>query len=192
MKVLRFAIPALAALIVAACLPVTTSHPIGSTAGIGSDRDLSGIWKGRGQDQDKDGYIVFMDNGDDTMTAIVFSPEDKGGDWESYTLQTARLGTHRYMNARPALKNGKPVDGGEAKVIFPLLYTIANGTLTLSLIDDDAAKAAIAAGRIEGTVDPGDMGDVHITAAPAALDAYFTAEGTTLFRKTLLTLRKTG
>lgn len=192
MKAFRFALSALAALFVAACLPVTTKHPIGTTAGIKSDAALAGIWKGHGDSDDKDGYIVFLNNGDDTMTAIVFSPDDKDGEWETYTLRTAALGATRYLTARGALKNGKPLAANEENPMFPFLYRLgADGTLTLWMMDEAAAKAAIRARKIQGTVDPGDMGDAHITAEPAALDAYFASkQGAGLFTQKLLTLHK--
>jgi hypothetical protein len=192
MKAMRFALIAAAALFVAACLPVTTKHPVGTTTGFKSDPALLGIWKGRGEEKDdKDGYITFLNNGDGTMTALVFSPTDDQGEWETYTLQIATVGSSHVMNARAALKNGQPITGDEANTLFPLLYQIKNGSLTLSLLDDDATKAAIRSGRIEGTIDPGDMGDAHITAEPAVLDAFFASkDGSALFSKKLLTLHR--
>ena len=192
MKAMRFAVLAAAALFVAGCLPVTSKHPVGTTAGFKSDPTLIGIWKGHGEEKDdKDGYITFLSNGDGTMTALVFSPADDQGEWETYTLQTATVGGIHVMNARAALKNGKPITGDEANALFPLLFQIANGTLTLSILDDDATKVAIRSGKIQGVIDPGDMGDVHITAEPAALDAFFaTKDGAALFSKKLLTLHR--
>jgi hypothetical protein len=191
MKTIRFAAIALAALFVAACLPVTTKNPIGASTGVKAGPELAGIWKGHGDDDESDGYIAFLNNGDETMTAIVFSPDDKNGEWETYRLEAASLGDSHYMNARAVLKDGKPVTGEEASAIFPLLYRVDNGTLTLWLMDEKAAKAAIGSGKIQGTIDPGDLGDVHITAEPAALDAFFgSKEGAALFSQKLLTLHR--
>lgn len=192
MKTMRFALLAAAALFVAACLPVTTKHPVGTTVGFKADPALLGIWKGRGEEKDdKDGYITFLNNADSTMTALVFSPTDDQGEWETYTLQTATVGGNHIMNARAALKNGQPITGDEANTLFPLLYQIKKGSLTLFILDDDTTKAAIRSGKIQGAIDPGDMGDAHITAEPAALDAFFaTKDGAALFSKKLLTLHR--
>ena len=55
--------------------------------------------------------------------------------------------------------------------------------LTLYLLDEDKVKEAIKAGKIAGTVEPGDSGDVQITADAAALDAFFaTPEAAKLFK----------
>jgi hypothetical protein len=65
-----------------------------------------------------------------------------------------------------------------------MLYRIRNGALTLSSLDEEKVKLAIGSGRIAGTIDPGDDGDVHITAEPVAQDAFFaTREGAALFSR---------
>ncbi|MEJ0041043.1 MAG: hypothetical protein WDM81_01890 [Rhizomicrobium sp.] len=75
---------------------------------------------------------------------------------------------------------------------MPVLYRLdARGVLTFSLMDENAVKAAITAGKIRGTVETGQMGDATITADPKALDAYFAAPGTAkLFSNLLFTVHK--
>ena len=193
MKALRFAVLGAAALFVAACLPVTTKNPVGSTAGFRPDAALAGVWLAHGENKDdKPGYIAFLGHGDNGMTALLISPDGKDGEWESYTLETAMLGGNRYMNVRSALKNGEPdTDMGSADRI-PMLYRLAkDGTITLYILDDDKTAAAIKAGKIAGKIDPGSSGDVHITAAPKALDAFFaTKGGAALFDKPFVALRR--
>lgn len=192
MIAIRFLVLCGAALLVAACLPVTTKVPIGSTAGFHADPALLGIWKGHGDDADgKDGYIVFLKDGEDGMTAILFGPDGSQDEWESFAIRTATLGGHAYMSARMTLKNGKPAEGKDAEQDIALAYRIAGGKLTLALLDEKATAVAIQAGRIAGTVDSGSMGDVHITADAAEEDAFFaTKEGAALFSETLLTMKK--
>jgi hypothetical protein len=192
MKVLRLACLAAAALIVAACLPVTTKTPIGTTVGFKSDPALVGIWKGHGKNDSKDGYLTFMNNGDGTMTALLFSRDEDEGEWTTYTLQGAKLGDNRILNARAALKNGKPVEGEEARAIMPLLYRFEkDGSLSLSLLDEKAVKDAIRAGRLKGEVGEGDAGDARITEEPAALDAFFASdEAGKMFSEDLLVMRR--
>lgn len=192
MHAVRFLVLGLAALIVAACLPVTSRHPVGSTVGLKSDPALIGLWKGHGKDSDaKDGYFAFLSLPDGTTSVLMFSPAEDDG-WESLDLQTATLGDLHVMNARLATKNGVPETDPAAKdENIVLAYRIDGGKLTLSLLDEKKVAEAIRAGRLAGTVDPGSTGDVHITAEPAALDAFFASkEGAALFGETLVTMRK--
>ena len=191
MKAIRFPALAFAALFVAACLPVTTKVPIGSTAGFHADPALLGVWKGHGSDDGaKDGIIVFVKDGDDGMTAILCGPDGEDG-WESFAVRTAKLGTHAYMTAREQVKDGKPVNAEDSLHEIPLAYRIVGGRLELMLMDEKAAAAAIKAGRIKGEVEPGGTGDVHITADAAEQDAFFASnEGASLFSEKLLTMKK--
>ena len=191
MKTIRFAVLGLATLFVAACLPVTTKVPIGSTVGFHADPALLGIWKGHGDDDDsKDGIIVFLKDGEDGMTAILLGPGGEDG-WESFAIRTATLGGHAYMSAREQIKDGKPVNDEDARQDIALSYRIVGGKLELMLIDEKAAAAAITAGKIKGEVEPGGTGDVRITADAAEEDAFFaTKEGAALFSSKLLVMKK--
>jgi hypothetical protein len=75
---------------------------------------------------------------------------------------------------------------------MPVLYRIsADGSLALYLIDEKAARAAIEKGALAGTVEPGEYGDVTITAGPAALDTFFaSAAGRALFMKPIGILQR--
>ncbi|HWA92841.1 MAG TPA: hypothetical protein VG889_22610 [Rhizomicrobium sp.] len=193
MNLLRFAILGFAALVVAACLPVTTKHPIGTTVGFKEDKALLGMWKGRGEDEDaKDAWFAFLRNADGSTTAIMMTSDPDGDDWGTFRLDLATLGGNRIMNVHGGLKNGKPDDDEMSKQNIPFLYSFgADGTLTLSLLDEKAVAAAIQAGKIAGTVEKSSMGDVTITAEPAALDAFFaTKEGAALFSSKLVTLKR--
>jgi hypothetical protein len=193
MKAIRFAVLGLAALFVAACLPVTTTNPVGSTVGFKADPALIGLWKGHGEDgDDQDGYFYFLRNEDGSITAILITPGKDTDDWATFTLETATLGPNHLMNVREGLKNGKPNDEELAKANIPMLYRIErDGKLTLALLDDEATAATVKAGKIQGTIEPGTSGDVHITAEPAAQDAFFaTKEGEALFSKKLVTLTR--
>jgi hypothetical protein len=193
MKAIRFAALGLAALFVAACLPVTTTNPVGSTVGFKADPALIGLWKGHSEDSDdQDSYFYFLRNEDGSITAILITPGKDADDWGTFTLETATLGPNHLMNVREGLKNGKPNDEELAKANIPMLYRIErDGKLTLALLDDEAAAAAVKAGKIQGTIEPGTSGDVRITAEPAAQDAFFaTKEGAALFSKKLVTLTR--
>ncbi len=114
-------------------------------------------------------------------------PDGKDGGWATYTLQTATLGSYKFINAHEATSDGKPADGAEAQKTFPLLYRVnGDGALVIYLLDEKRAAAAIKSGKIAGTVDPGQDGDVKFTAAAADLDAFMqTPDGRALFVKPL-------
>lgn len=194
MTAIRLAFALGVALLAAACLPVTTKTPIGSTAAPGADPALMGVWRGTTEADETVSYFHFLAAADGTMTVLLVTlPHDKNtGDWSQYTLTAVTLGGHRYLNARSIGDNGKPVEGVEATRNTALLYTIADGTtLTLYLIGEAAAKDAIKAGKIEGTVEPGQYGDAMLTAAPGKLDAFFASQdGAKLFTDKLATLKK--
>jgi len=189
MKAVRFLILASAALFVAACLPVTSKNPIGTTVGLHADPALIGLWKGHGDDPDgKDGYFAFIDGGD-SLTVLMFQPEE--ADWNSFVVRTATLGSNRLMNVVAQSTNGQPANDEGLKGNIPTLYRIEGGKLTLALLDDKAVAQAIKDGKLQGTVEPGENGDVHITSDPAALDAFFaTAAGAGLFREKLIALSR--
>jgi hypothetical protein len=58
-------------------------------------------------------------------------------------------------------------------------------------MDDKAMAAAIRAGEIAGEIEPGENGDVRITAGEPALDTFLrTPRATRLFSKVLVTLTR--
>jgi hypothetical protein len=175
---------------VCACLPVTTTAPIGSTVGTKADPSLTGMWKGR---SDKSTiYFTFFPKSDGSTTVLMLAPPTSAdnGDWNVFAARTAVLGAYRFIDARDVEDDGNPGDPALAHI--PVLYSFnADGTLALYLMDEDAVKNAIKAGKIAGVVKPGDFGNVVITATPAALDAFLqTADGRALFTKPLVTLTR--
>ncbi|MEI9887066.1 MAG: hypothetical protein WDN08_11305 [Rhizomicrobium sp.] len=191
MKTFPAALALAAALILSACYPPTTSHPVGTTAGLKSDPALSGLWVGKDADG-KPGYFHFLPQSDGSITAVIVEGGDKpDADWMIATLTTATLGDKHYMNARLTSTNGKTEEGAPSGTV-PVLYRIdAKGTLTLAMMDETPTKAAIKAGKIKGTPGQGDMGDAEITADPTALDGFFkSAAAASLFDKPFFTLHR--
>jgi hypothetical protein len=193
MTAFRIALAVAASLLVGACLPVTTQTPVGSTVGLKADPSLGGMWRGQPKPPDGPVYMTFLPQTDGTITALLVQPpvKDKTGDWSVYTLQTATLGSYQYMNAQEISNNGKASDMVGAGKNFPILYRInGDGALVLYLMDEKAVKSAIKAGKIAGTIEQGQFGDIALTAAPADLDAFMsTPEGRALFVKPLIILR---
>lgn len=174
------------------CLPVTSTSPVGTTRGLGIDRRLVGMWEGS---TDKPGWLAFVPDDHGGMTGILIgfpSKKDSSAFYGTYALQTAALGKAEYMNAREMTDNGLVASGPLAKNFMPLLYRFdGERTLTLYLVDDDAAKQVIRAGKIVGVIQNGQFGDVTLTAKPADLDKFFASDaGLKLFTKPFIMLSR--
>jgi len=185
-----------AAIFAAGCLPVTSKNPAGSTVGFKADPVLAGTWIGRGvEDKDKNpAYLHFIANEDGTMTAILVSDsmQDHRGEWSEYTLHAALLGSTHVLSVQEVSNNGTPSGNATATPYILMSYRQdRDGTVTLSIMDDKAAAAAVKANEIAGSVDPGEDGDVHITADAKALDKFLaSSRGAALFSKPLLTMKR--
>jgi hypothetical protein len=185
-------------LLLSACIPVTTRTPVGSTSGFKDDPALQGVWQGKINEGGDTATVAFLE-ADNSMVAVLIGIPmsngkiDDGGFYASYALKTAALGRSHYINAHQLIEDGKLAKGKQADDSFPVLYTFAaNDTLTLSLVDEDAAKAAIQSGKIAGTVEKSSFGDVEFTAEPRAIDKFFASDaGRALFKKPFLTLHRT-
>jgi hypothetical protein len=195
MRGLRLLVAAGLAAMLTACLPVTTKTPVGTTAGLGADPALIGTWKGHSTGEKGTMYFHFLRAKDGGIDAVLVGPSTKkdDGGWMVMAMQTAKLGERQFINARAIYDGGKPAEGTMAENTIPLLYSFdAKGVLTLSLMDEDAAKAAVKAGKIAGTVGEGQFGDVTLTADAKALDAFMqSADAAALFVKPFAVLRKT-
>jgi hypothetical protein len=183
---------AAAAALLAGCLPVTTRIPAGSTIGFKADPALLGTWRAVSPGQDAPAYVHILGNDDGSMTAIVVTPADKEnrGDWSVYTLRAATLGANHIVNALETVSNGRPSEGPLAREHVLLAYRVQGpGKVGLFRMDDHAAAAAIRAGEIAGEIEPGENGDVRITAPEPALDRFMgMPRAARLFSKLLVTL----
>jgi len=186
---IKYVLALAATLALTACYPPTTSHPVGTTAGLKPDPVLQGTWKGVNSDG-KPFYMHFLPQSDGTLSAVIVESGPKAEDWNVVTATTTTLGANHYMNARLLWTNGKPENAPAGTV--PVLYRMdAKGQLTFSLMDEAAVKAAITAGKIKGTVEKGELGDATITADVKTLDAYFSTPGVTkLFANPMFTVHK--
>lgn len=193
MKIVHIAVTMACALLLAGCLPVTSKTPVGSTTGLGADKALTGTWKGHSVDADNkaDGYFHFMAAKDGTLTAaVVYAMGSSDDGWTIFNVRTATLGKNHFINAVETFDKDAPAEGDLKNANIPMLYTIHGHTLTLYLIDEDKAKAAVKAGKIKGEVEPGDMGDVVITADAAELDAFMAKPEAAELFKVMMVLRR--
>ncbi|MDR3527169.1 MAG: hypothetical protein P4L57_07790 [Rhizomicrobium sp.] len=189
----RWLAVAVCAALLGGCLPVTSKTPVGTTTGLSADKALYGSWKGHSPDdaKAKDGFVHFLAAKDGSMTAVLVMA-DGGSDngWTVFGVRTAALGKNHILNAVMTFDKDAPAEGGLKNATIPLLYVLKGKTLTLYLLDEAKVKAAIKAGTLKGTIEPGASGDAVISEDAAALDAFFAkAEAVALF-KPMLVLKK--
>jgi hypothetical protein len=183
-----------AALLLAACFPPTTTHPVGTTVGLANDPTLTGLWRGKMQnDDERDVYFHFLPSSDGTIAVVlVQAGTQPDGDWSVAAVTTAILGPNHFINAQLQFSDGKADDEDMARGTVPLLYRFESANrIVLYLMDEDAAKDAIQTHKIAGTVEQGQFGDATITASPQDLDAFMaTRKGASLFGERFATLTK--
>jgi hypothetical protein len=185
-----------AALLLQACLPPATTHPVGSTVGLHNDPALTGLWRARmenGGIAERGAYFHFLPKLDGSITVVLVQAGNKpDGDWSVASITTATLGANHFFNAKLTATGDKPDAEDTMPNTMPMLYRFDGPRrLTLFFMDEDAAKAAIKSGAIRGTVGPGQFGDATITADPKSLDAFMaTKKAARLFGEKFATLTK--
>lgn len=193
MIVIRLAAALACAFVLTGCLPVTSKTPVGTTTGLAADPALFGIWKGHSPDADNkdDGFFHFMLAKDGAITVAVILARGSSDDgWTIFNARTATLGKNHFINAVETFDKDAPAEGKLKNANIPLLYTLKARTLTIYLVDEDKAKAAVRAGKLKGTIEPGANGDVEFTSEAAELDAFMaTPEAAGLF-KVMMVLKK--
>jgi hypothetical protein len=201
MRTLRRLLMVAGALLLAACLPVSSSIPLGTTVGLSADKALLGSWIDREKDKERGveyvTYYYFLPVNETTISVVAVMLADKegrNGGWEHYRLSTATLGPHRYMNVVRTSKSGGTMDDHETGFI-PMLYRLdGDSILTLYLLDEDKIKEAIKAGLIAGVVpeekDDSKDTDIRLTATGPALDAFFAKPDADKYFKVYAVLKK--
>ena len=190
-RVIKSALVVVVAIAATACLPVTTSSPIGPALSK-PDPLLTGMWKGKVGESRAIAYLTFFPQSDGSLKIVMLMPPaaNEDGGWMIFQARSVTLGSNQYLDAREVDDGGKPPDARLAHV--PVLYHVSGeGLLVLYLVDDAAAREAIQKGAIPGTIERGDYGDVTITADPAALAAFLRNDaGRALFKKPFATLER--
>ena len=193
MNLFRIAAALAATLLLAGCLPVTSKTPIGTTAGLSADTALYGSWKGHSPDaSDKnDGFFHFMQAKDGSFTvAVILAAGGSDDGWTIFNARSTTLGKNHFLNAVETFDKDAPADGDMKNANIPLLYVLKGRTLTLYLLDEDKTKQAVKAGKIKGTIEPGEAGDVQITAEAAELDAFMAKPEAAELFKVLMVLKR--
>jgi len=177
--------------ILTACLPVSSSSQLGTTVSPAPAPLLTGMWKGR-LGTASAAYIAIYPAHDGMRKIVVLAPPTPNDEGGSMVLEAraAMLGGNTYLDAREIDDGRKAPEAKLAHV--PVLYRISgDGFLAIYLIDEKAARMSIEKGAIAGTVEPGEFGDVRITADPVTLDRFFASNaGRALFTRPLGILQR--
>jgi hypothetical protein len=193
MKAFRMLVAASALFLLAACYPVTTASPIGTTVGFSTDTALAGLWRAEmAQSDDEVVFFHFLPMDDGSFKVVIVSGGEKlNGEWSVARVRAASLGSHHFLNAEMVFNNGKQ-ESDPSHGTVPLLYRYeSHGRVSLFLMSEDKAKEAIQSGAVAGAIEPGDFGDVTLTAEPDDLDKFFAGDdGAALFTQKFATLTK--
>ena len=184
-------------LLLQACLPPATTHPVGSTVGLRNDPALTGLWRAKmenGDPGERDAYFHFLPRLEGGIAVVLVQAGNKpDADWSVASITTATLGANHVINAKLAVSGDRPdAEDTTTPNTMPMLYRFDGPRrLTLFFMNEDATKAAIKSGAIKGTVEPGQFGDATITADPKSLDAFMaTKKAAALFGEKFATLTK--
>ncbi|HEY4115272.1 MAG TPA: hypothetical protein VGM17_14550 [Rhizomicrobium sp.] len=186
--------PLLAAVLTAAslsaCLPVTSKVPAGTSVGFKIDPTLLGTWIVRDKDGDKPAYLHFVGKDDGSMIAVLVESAhgQNQGELDLYKIEVAQLGQNHIVNAQEIALGKEPAGENPLTNAYVLLCYRAGrpGRIAFYVMEDAGVAAAIKAGKIAGRVDPGQDGDVHVTAGAAALDKFLASpQASGLFKKPL-------
>jgi hypothetical protein len=115
---------------------------------------------------------------------ILIDHKPNGITEEAYVAHVSRIGKQRYLNV------AQTDDGKRVGFIFVRYTLLDRDSLRFSMLDVDALKAAIGAGRIKGTTrGEGLSSETAITADSAEIEAFLKEDGGKLFAKPVLLKR---
>ena len=194
MRIIHSAVALCCTVLLAACFPPMTAHPVGGANAL-PDPSYVGTWNAKMAQADpgkQDAVFVFRMKGG-KLTVLITDPKEKHHDDDiGAELTGAMVGGNRFLNARLVATNNHQDDSGQPPGTFPVLCKFTDARhASLYLMNDDATKAAIKAGKIKGHVEPGQFGDATITADVGALNAFMSSPaGLALFTEKIADISK--
>jgi hypothetical protein len=183
MNLIFRALALVALAMLAACTTVSTDYAVGISHGSVTDDRLAGSWRLVPKDPNAGKEYVFVvpRKGGGLQAVVVITetdPNDSG--WFTVDLVVGKAGDHAVINMGALSENGEPFKD-KVPGYLPILYRFeADGRLQLFYPSDDAIKDAIQSGAIAGAVENSNL---HITADPGALDAFFAKDSPMLFNR---------
>jgi hypothetical protein len=146
-------------LLVSACCPLTSVHPLGDPHKSDYDARLEGVWR---QDFEKDYVILHIGKADNSRIQVIAVEHDEDGkvDYDGFTVSGIRLKNHYYLDIDTAELTPKHREGQQGHVIIS--YSLPDGnTLVFGTLDLNAVAGAIRAKKLAGEI------TYHKTAIPS-------------------------
>jgi len=172
---------------------VDSLNPISAAADAHPDAALYGAWLHR-----EKGELTYVhigpefslnaggaaENADRRTRIVLIDHKASGLSDEAYVAHVSRIGKRRFLNVLQ-LEDGKP-----AGFIFVRYALVGRNTLRFWMLDEEALKTAIRAGRIKGTIrGQGLTSETAITAESAEIENFLELEGGKLFTKPIVLRR---
>ena len=153
------AIPGLALCLLLTACTTDSINPLSSPDSAQPDHQLVGIWRGR-NDPDKETFRISITN--THWMHVIITPDQTDTEKrpsmidrkpESYDFFPTVIGNNTFLNV---VTTGKDDAGHPTKTYQILRYTVkGNHELQMWMISQDAAAAAVRAGKLQGHVDQG-------------------------------------
>lgn len=137
-------------LIVNACCPLTSVHPLGDPQKADCDSRLKGVWR---QDFEQDYVMLHIGkahNGRIQVVAVEHT-EDGKVDYDGFTVSGIRLKNHYYLDIDTAELTPKHQEGQKGHVI--IAYSLPDdNTLVFGTLNLEPVAAAIQAKKLAGNI----------------------------------------
>ncbi len=169
--------------LVASCEPPRSKNPLSDPATAKRDERIFGTWAGRVGDKSDVTLTVLARRGATFDLVILGDDHDNGAVVLAFEGFPSVIGGKSYFNLRSKSFTG---DYGEKSHvaecwIFARYEVGTDGVLTLFDMEEDPARAAILAGKLEGKIE---SGQVELTGASTKLAAFVaTSDASKLFTK---------
>ena len=137
-------------LLLNACCPLTSVHPLGDPQKADYDSRLEGVWR---QEFEKDYVMLHIGKARNGRIQVIAIEHDENGkvDYDGFTVSGIYLKNHYYLDIDIAQLTPKHQEGQKGHVIIS--YSLSDdNTLVLSTLELDPVAAAIQAKKLTGEI----------------------------------------
>lgn len=189
----RSAAPILLAFaLIASCKPPKAKHPLSDPAQAKPDPRLAGLWSGTMERGRAPVMLYAVQRSGALLDLVLFGDDgERGAAVLHFEAFPTVLGGKTYLNLRHKVLLGEygETPQVDAEYLFARYELAGDGSLKLSLMDEDAIKKAVADKRLEGSEE---AGAVMITAGTPQLSEFVRkADPARLFSR-VASLRRTA
>jgi hypothetical protein len=137
-------------LLVNACCPLTSVHPLGDPQKSDYDSRLAGVWR---QDIEKDYVMLHIGRAHNGRMQVIAVEHDEGGkvDYDGFAVSGQRLNHHYYIDIDTAELTPRHREGQQGHVIVSYHLPDEN-TLVIGALELNAVAGAIRAEKLAGEI----------------------------------------